>query len=289
MMSKARLVLCAVVIGLSSIAYAEEENRIRFSYELSAATDDNVRRAQYPEDIREDNMLNLSFKAKRRLWGSRYSQFGIGARLELEQYATFDRLDNRLYEVQLKYNFAFGSEFTSAVYALKLDLGGIDSESEMRSSDTMGLSLELNRWLSSALNLTAGMKLRNQESQSRVFDTSEFLMFANLDLELSRRHLLYFTYHYISGDIVSSATPRLKIINAADAIEPDDAFGGVALNQFAYRLDADSQVMTLGYNAGLSGKLSLDLSLRIIDSVATADDSIYYDRMILRASLVGRF
>ena len=79
------------------------------------------------------------------------------------------------------------------------------------------------------------------------------------------------------------------IINAADAIEPDDAFGGIAVNQFAYRLDAVSHVVTLGYNAAISRNLSLDLSLRYVDSEATEDPFIYYDRSIVRASLVGRF
>ncbi|MBC8211912.1 MAG: hypothetical protein H8E21_12690 [Gammaproteobacteria bacterium] len=267
----------------------EDEDRIRYSYDLSTVYDDNIRRAKYDADIREDSLFNLSFRAHKKLWNSRFSQLGIAAKVEAEKYSTFDTLDNVGFGVGLKYSFSFSSGFSAPLYSLKLDLGGIKSESEMRTADTASLGLEINKWLTNTISLTAGYKAKLQDSQSEVFDTMEHQFFANLDLELSARHLFYLTYHYIAGDIVSSATPKIAIINAADAIEPDDAFGGIAANQFAYRLDAVSQVVTLGYNAAISGNLSLDLSLRYINSEATQDPFIYYDRTIVRASLVGRF
>ena len=73
----------------------------------------------------------------------------------------------------------------------------------------------------------------------------------------------------------------------SEAIEPDDAFGGVAFNQFAYRLEANSNVITLGYNRIMTRSMSIDVSYRFIDSEAAGD--VYYERQILRASLLGRF
>jgi len=279
------LTLCAALL-FSGITRAA---KIRYSYDVSAVYDDNVRRAKYDADIREDSLLNLSWQANSKVWNSQYTQLFLGARAELEKYSTFDTLDNISYGLNLRYRFAFGSGFSSPVYALKFDVGGIEAESEMRTSNTASAGLELNTWLSNTINLTAGYKGKFRDSRSEVFDTMEHQFFANFDLELSPRHLLYFTYHYITGDIVSSATPKLGFINAADAIEPDDAFGGVAANQFAYRIDAVSNVITLGYNMAYSRKLSFDLSARFVDSEATRDASIYYERLLLRASLIGRF
>ena len=288
---RAKVLFAILVLGTVSLPLSAQadEDSIRFSYDLSAVYDDNIRRAKYDEDIREDSIFNLSFRAQKKLSSTRFSQLGIAARVEAEKYSTFDTLDNISFGVGLKYSFGFSAAFTAPLYSLKLDAGGVESESEMRTANSASLGLEMNRWLTNTISLTAGYKAKLQDSQSEVFDTVEHQFFANLDLELSARHLFYLTYHYIAGDIVSSATPKIAIINAADAIEPDDAFGGIAANQFAYRLDAVSQVVTLGYNAAISRNLSLDLSLRYVDSEATEDPFIYYDRSIVRASLVGRF
>ena len=55
----------------------------------------------------------------------------------------------------------------------------------------------------------------------------------------------------------------------------------------AYRLDGDTNVITLGYNKIMTRKTSLDLSYRYVDSEAKG--GITYDRSIVRFSLLGRF
>ena len=137
--------------------------------------------------------------------------------------------------------------------------------------------------------MTLGLGYRQSESKSEAFDTEQLRLFGNLDLNYSKTALLYATYAFAAGDIVSSASPTLDIINAAEVIEPDDAFGGVEFNQFAYRLDAETQVITLGYNQIIKRGTSLDISLRFVDSDATEDDNIGYERALLRISLLGRF
>ena len=159
----------------------------------------------------------------------------------------------------------------------------------MRDSTLLTLTAEMNKWLTTTINMTAGLHLRERESVSEVYDTSEARIFVNFDTELSKRDLVYTTFMYIDGDIVSSAEPTLDIINASDAIEPDDAFGGIEANQFAYRLDAETFVITLGYNRILTRDLSLDFSARFVDSEAKDDDNLGYERTILRASILGRF
>lgn len=273
----------------SSHEHDHEPFKIRYSYDVALVNDDNIRRAQWDEDIRDDNILHLTLNAKALFKLSRYTHLSLGASLGAEKFSTFDLLDNAQYALKLKYSFAFSSGFLSPVYAVKLDIGGIESESDIRTSDTAGIGLEMNRWLSDSIIFTLGYNYKKREANSQVFDTEENQLFANIDLELSANSLVYLTYHYITGDIVSSATPRLTIINIAEAIEPDDAFGGVTTNQFAYRLDADSQLFTLGFNSALTRSISYDLSLRFIDSEATQNASIYYDRTIIRAGLLGRF
>ena len=217
----------------------------------------------------------------------RTSMLAYGGNLAYESFDAFDDLSNLTFDANLKYRFAQSVKYSAPIYSLTLKAGGIDSESEMRDSTTVSLSLDLNKRLTTALRMTAGVSANARESKSEVFDTSEARVFINLDIDLSKAVLLYATYSFITGDIVSSGTPSLDFINAADAIEPDDAFGGKTTNQFAYRLDADTNVIALGYNHILSRSISIDLSYQFADSQAAGD--IEYERNILRASLLGRF
>ena len=137
--------------------------------------------------------------------------------------------------------------------------------------------------------MPAGVGYNRRDSVSEVFDLEEFRGFINFDTNFTKTDLVYTTFTYISGDTVSSATPTLDIINVSDAIEPDDAFGGIDANQFAYRIDSNTAVITLGYNRILTRDISLDFSARFVDSEAKDDDDIYYERTIFRASLLGRF
>jgi len=261
-----------------------------FSYEVAYIDDDNVRLARDDDDIREDSILSATLKAKGGMPLDDFSLFNYGGSVTYNKYDTFDTLDNVEFEVNARYRFALTSGFTSPIYSLRAKVGGVEHDnSEMRDSTLYSLSAELNKWLTTTINMTAGLGLNRRESVSEVYDTQDARLFVNFDTNFTDTDLVYTTFTYITGDTVSSATPSLDIINAADAIEPDDAFGGVDANQFAYRIDSNTLVLTLGYNRILTPDLSLDLSARFVDSEAKDDDAITYERTIIRASLLGRF
>ena len=266
-----------------------KEPLFRYSYDLALVADDNVRLAQNDEDIREDNLFSGTVKATGARSLDSFSIWNYGARLGYNAFETFDALDNVEIEINTRYRFALSSGFSSPIYSLGAKLAGLEFESEMRDSTLISLSAELNQWVTDTINMTAGLGFRERQSVSEVYDLSEVRIFVNFDTNFSKRDLTYTTFAYITGDTVSSAEPTLAIINAADAIEPDDAFGGIDANQFAYRIDSNTVVITLGYNRILTSDLSLDLSARFVDSESTEDDDIGYERTILRASLLGRF
>jgi FimV-like protein len=268
---------------------AEEPVVFRFSYDLAYIHDDNVRLARDDVDIREDNILSGTLKATAGKSLDGFSLLNYGGSVTYNKFETFDGLDNVEFEVNTRYRFALSSGFTSPIYSLKASLGGAEFDSEMRDATLLSLSAEINKWLTTTINMTAGIGINKQESVSEVFDLSDARVFVNFDTNLSDTDLVYTTFSYITGDTVSSATPTLDIINVSDAIEPDDAFGGVDANQFAYRIDSNTAVITLGYNRIMSRDISLDFSLRYVDSEARDDENIYYERTIFRASLLGRF
>ncbi len=264
-----------------------EKPRFRYSYDVSIANDDNIRRAQNESDIRGDlvSSFTLNARAARPLSGS--SLLLYGGSITYQHFDVFDELDNLKFLGNTKYRFSNSVGFTAPSYTFGLKIGGIESESEMRDSTLFSISADMNKWLTTTINMTTGVGYKLRESKSKVFDTREARAFINLDVDISRVAVIYGTYTYLTGDIVSSATPSLQFINWSDAIEPDDAFGGVVFNQFAYRLDADTNVITLGYNRILTRSASVDFSYQFVDTEAVG--GIYYEREIIRASLLGRF
>ena len=261
----------------------------RYSYDIAFVDDDNIRLAQNEEDIRGDRILSATVRAKGGQSLDSFSIFNYGASATYNKFDTFETLDNFEIEANMRYRFALSSGFTSPIYTLGARLGGQEFDSEMRDATFLQLSADLNKWITNTINMTTGVDFNARESKSDVFDTQDARLFINFDTNFSSTDLVYTTLTYITGDTVSSATPTLGIINVADAIEPDDAFGGFAANQFAYRLKADTIVVTLGYNRILTRDLSVDLSARYVESEAKDDSDIMYDRTILRASLLGRF
>jgi|GEM_PF-929490 len=266
-----------------------EEVETRLSYDLSAIYDDNIRKSRYASDIRDDYLVNLTLHGRMIFSVSEFSNMTLGVRFGIEKFSTFDKLDSALIEANMKYGFAFSSAFSAPTYSLKLQLGTQEFESDMRDADFAGIGFEIGSQLTDRLFLVGGFKAQTRESRSQVFDTTEHQLFINADLNLSRRTLMYLTYSLLNGDLVSTATPRLVFINAAEIIEPDDAYGGVAFDQFAYRLDATTQLVTLGYNHALRRGLTFDLSVRYVTSEADNEPNIHYDRTIVRGGFIGRF
>jgi len=86
----------------------------------------------------------------------------------------------------------------------------------------------------------------------------------------------------VFGDEVSTATPTLAIVNTANAIEPDNAFGGFDERRFAYLLDASSVIVQLGANIEVSPQISADIGYRYVHT--EADEDISYDRNLVTIS-----
>lgn len=262
---------------------------LRYSYDLALVNDDNVRLAQEDDDIRDDLILSGTLKATGGKPLDSFTIWNYGARFTYEKFDTFDELNHYDFDINTRYRFALSSGFTAPIYALGAKLGGLEFDSEMRDSTVLTLSADLNKWVTNTINMTTGIGLKKRESVSEVYDLDESRIFVNFDINFSKTDLVYTTLTYITGDTASSATPSVGIINASDAIEPDDAFGGIDANQFAYRIEASTWVVTLGYNKIMTRDLSLDISARFVDTEADYDEDIGYERTIVRASLLGRF
>ena len=133
-------------------------------------------------------------------------------------------------------------------------------------------------------------------------------MFASAGWRPNRRWLLYARYDVRSGDITSTATPTLAVINAAEVIERDDAFGITSVpaaklgagpgpgpgpgllgdrQRFAYRIDAVSHQGRIGANYAIGRQMSVDLSGRYRATRGAGDNQ--YNLQSVSGAFMYRF
>ena len=105
-----------------------------------------------------------------------------------------------------------------------------------------------------------------------------------LEWAVTDKWLLYLDQRWQSGDVVSTGNPTLAVINRAEVVVSDDAYGA---GGFGWRLDGDSWISGLGSNWQLRPNLSVDLLFRHIDTENELD--VHYRREQFFSSLLYRF
>ncbi|MGD8376030.1 MAG: hypothetical protein PVF68_07810 [Acidobacteriota bacterium] len=126
-----------------------------------------------------------------------------------------------------------------------------------------------------------------RDAESEAFTQDAWWLTFHNDIVVSRSGLLYVRYQYRQGQITSSAEPRRALILATSPEErvPDDAFPG----RVAYRLDATTQVLRVGWNQALGDRKSLDLSYEFRRSAADLGSRLDYDNNLVRVTYLYRF
>lgn len=273
---------------LSLPAFAAGGSPWSFRTETSIIYDNNIGKSQWEGDIEEDLFFSGSAQASytKALGFSQALTFTAEARVE--EFQDFDGLSNTQAGGTVDYRFQTRSGFTAPTYSIFLRAMQADFETDIRDSNTYDLGLSVTRRLTTRITGTLGMTAtRRDADQGEVFNLERTRYFGNLDWMLSQRVAIYSTYSFIDGDVFSTATPTVPIINWAEAIEPDNAFGGVDNNKFVYRLDAETRILRLGINIALGHKSAIDISVDQLESDGAGP--IEYDLTSVAASFFYRF
>jgi len=278
------LIVVSATLLLATPSIAAENFSV--NADLGFAGDDNVNKAQDNDDILEDTFVNGSAGISYKQDLSFRSLLVYRGSLGFESYDEFDGLSNISLTGAIDYKIQFARGFSAAGYTLTAFIQEHDFESDMRDSTTLGLQGTMAKRFTDRIASTFGLGYKMRESESDVFDTENARFFANLDWVLTDHLVSYGTFQLVLGDVVSSSRPTLDIINKADAIEPDDAFGGLETGYLAYRLDAITGVLTLGLNYGINPSNSFDGSVELTKSDA---DGIEYYRTVFRLSYLVIF
>lgn len=282
--------MLTVVLSFAVSATVQaDRSSLTFDGELAAAHDNNVNRAASDDEIRKDSIFGGAFNVRYSQRLSKNSGLLYSLKTKANIFSEFDGLNETTVAGDIKYSIRPGRSFTSSAYSISAFAMERFSSSIIRDSTTFGVTLQLMKPLTDVMTMVTGLGYTDEEAEGDVFDLERARFFINLDTLITRKWTVFATYVLVDGDVVSTASPSPGIGGIADAIEPDDAFGGIASNQFAYRIDALSHLLTLGLNRQINHSSSIDFSIRYLNSTADKDSSFSYDDLLIRAAYLFAF
>lgn len=254
--------------------------------DATLALDDNVTRASTDADIEYDIFLALAANFAAEIWRGDASHLLFNATLATEQFADFSGLTNYSIGGAATYTFSFSSGFGAPWFALNTSYRVTEFDSKLRDSNFAAATLTMGKRIDDRTDMRFGVGAQSRESDSRAFDNDNSFGFANLDLTVAPNRTLYLTYRLQKGDVVSTATGANISFAAREAAglanEADDVFIG----KRNYRLDATTQLFTIGYNRALDLDTAYDISLRYLSS--STDVDLEYEGLTLRMSYFQR-
>jgi hypothetical protein len=261
--------------------------------EAAYTFDDNVTRAQRDVDVLDDQLISLQVGTSFLQWLNQNNRVIYRGFVRGEFYDQYDKLSNVTAGVNATYQYRTSGAFTTPTYGAFVKAAISEySKSELRDNNLVSVGISFRKPFTDRIVYTAMLSFNKRDSDSTVFDTSDVSLLQNVDYVLGERWTMYFTYNYLDGDTTSSADASvvvgvLPFVNAAEAINVDDAFG--TGNWRAYRLDAKTHVATLGTNFRINEQNSLDLSVRWVEATATVNKDITYERWIVSLAYLTRF
>jgi hypothetical protein len=268
-------VVCVVVL-LCQPSYAV--NGLDIDVEGRFIADSNVGNAVKSDDEEESFRSLGSLKLSYRQELGQFSHMQYWLRAGGEYFSNIDDLSNIFAQGHVAYEFSISPEFYAPVFTLLAEVTGVDVKSGIRDSVNFRLGVEVRSQLTPAFSISGGAHGVYNNADSDVFTTKDVQVFTNVGYAILDNGTLYGNFNYQYGDVTSTGTPSLDIIKASKDITPDDAFGGLAANKLAYRILANTFMLTLGYEHFFSKRMSLDLSLRGIYSIATENSDLTYER-----------
>lgn len=287
--------LAAAVLALACVppAFADLDD-IRFRLSADITYDDNVSRAR-GDDRLDDAFATLSLGASLPWQLSRNTRLMLGASAGAEKFDRTRGLDRTFGDIQAELQYRRSGWFDAPIWGLFLR-GGVDrfGNSELRDGYRTSAGVTFRQPATDRIFLFGALAYNQRDGRSKVFDTKDVSLRGNIDYALARRQTLYLGLEARSGDIVSTARSSLMFLDIADAVIQDDAFTDTA--RFAYRIEANTGIVTLGYNLALGERAALDLAYRGVYSrpkqqppASVSSEKLSYTDNQAIASLLIRF
>lgn len=286
-------IFAVACVAFSAPPVLAEWDDIRFRLGADVTYDDNVSRAREDDQFDDSfGTLNLGVTSPWQL--SKTTRVVLNGNVGAEQFEVYSGLDRSYANIQAEVQYRGSGQFGTPIWSVFGRQGQDWYKSSLRDGFRDSIGIAVRKPVTDKIFFFGALAYNQRDGRSKVFDTKEVALRANLDYSLSRRQTLYFGLEGRDGDIVSTARPNLAFFDIADALITDDVF--VDTPRFAYRFKAYTGIATLGYNLALGEKFALDLSYRLAysvpheqpPSVVTTDTIDYWDNQVT-LSLLYRF
>lgn len=162
--------------------------------------------------------------------------FGVALRgfAQGERFAEYDGLSSSAGGgVSGNLQYRGSGALLAPTFAVFGKISSLDYDSELRDTEFYRAGVSVKKGLTDRVDFTGVLAHTTRDSSSAVFDTREASLLLSLDFHGGRRLTQYITYNFLRGDIVASGAPTwLTLINYAEEIQADDAFGGASREYF---------------------------------------------------------
>ncbi|MEE4249103.1 MAG: hypothetical protein V2I38_00785 [Alcanivoracaceae bacterium] len=281
-----------------SAAWAIGAEDFQVNADATVTYDDNQSRAERQRDQVEDVSATVQANLSWFQQLSHRSLLSLSGFAEAERFDEVELLDRNTLGVKAAFRWQPDSAFSAPLIEWNVSLQNDDIDVDQRDSTVLKTQIFVTRRFTDRITMSLGAEYRQADSESEVFDLENSRFFWNFDYFFARKYAAYFTYSHIRGDVFSSAqrifcngafaTDILPLINASTAIESDEAYNGTFCGEWiAYRLDGSTNTFLAGLNMPFGKSMSLDMSIMHVD--VSADLGNYYERNLVRASLLKRF
>lgn len=276
----------------------EEDAEWHQDLDVTVSHDDNQSQAWRSRDRVEDNSLSVRQDVSRRKpFGFEHmitTGFFVGGQVHEE----LSPVEHATLGARVAWRSAHSNAFTAPLFEWSLSTQYDNYRDDARDSRVDQLQFFVTRRFTDRITTTLGGDYQWRHSSGSVFDLERSRAFLNLDYRAYDNKSVYLTVSRADGEVFSSAQRTfcdgtaawdiLPLVNAATAIEPDEAYNEALCGDWiAYRLDAISSVGVVGINWPFSNKVSLDVSALRAD--VSGSGGVDYERNIYRASLLKRF
>lgn len=251
--------------------------------EVSLISDSNPAKAQFDRDIESTTAARGTLRAgvfSKPLEND--AQLAVNASVSLE-FNDIEGLGESVYLAGAEWSRENKDAKFAPLYSLRGEAGYLDSETDIRDSFLVGLIGSVNWQIEPFFDTTLGARIDLREADTAVFDGTKLQLFGSGNFSLSQRLVLSGGLRVVVGKEVSTATPTVNIVQTADDIEPDDAFGGFDARRFAYSLDATSVLLEFSASYDVTPMLNVNAGYRYVNT--TADNSIDYQRNLFELSV----
>jgi hypothetical protein len=287
--SRPAALLAAIALGLSTPAAAGDWT---WGAELASGYDSNVGNAAHHRDVFDSGIAYAGVGSG---WEQRfgsYTALQIGGSASAEQYSNMSQLSNLGGQLRLRLLHKPGRGFFTPVLGAWVAAGARDYGSSIRDSTDTRAGVSAALPVTTQVQVRAEAQWTDRESSGRVFDLGYASYALNADWAVAPGVTVYGAMRFNEGQYAVTAfgeneiqpkTEHLYLEPRADRIELDDAF---ADDWWAFRIDSQTWIGTVGVNLPLSPMMALDAQLQRSES---GMGKFTYERWLASVGLLLRW